>query len=351
MSRLRQWAGLDHGGDRYEYEPDPMRGPVSESRVAERWVRTTCGYCSVGCGMLAGVRDGRMVAVVGDPEHPVNRGRLCPKGLSEHQTLSAPGRLVAPLRRGDDGRQHEVSWDDALDAVTGGFRRLLDEHGPGSVAVLSTGQLVTEEFYALGKLVRLGLGLTHYDGNTTLCMASAVSGYKLSFGSDGPPGSYDDFDRADCILLIGANVADNHPLLAPRLLANEDAFVVAIDPRTTKTAMIADRHLALRPRSDVTLLNGIIKILIDEDLVDHKYIRAHTNGFEELVAHVKGFPLERVSAECGLEPDAVHEVALRFGTADARPGRVDDGRQPFGAGHRDRRADQHAVPDHGQHRT
>src|SRR5204863_2012174 len=127
----------------------------------------------------------------------------------------ADGRLRHPLVGG-----RRATWDEALDRLVGGFTRLMAEHGPDSVAVLSTGQLVTEEFYALGKLVRLGLGIRHYDGNTTLCMASAVSGYKRSFGSDGPPGAYDDLDQADCILLVGSNLADNHPLLVPRVVDN-----------------------------------------------------------------------------------------------------------------------------------
>jgi ferredoxin-nitrate reductase len=313
---LPRVLGLGHGGERYGYEVDELIGPVSGSRRPHRWVKTTCGYCSVGCGMLAGERDGRIVAVRGDPDHPVNQGRLCPKGLSEHHTLTAPGRLTAPLQRDATGRLRPVSWDRALDAVATGFRQLLDEHGPEAVAVLSTGQLVTEEFYALGKLVRLGLGLAHYDGNTTLCMASAVSGYKLSFGSDGPPGCYDDLARADVVLLIGANIADNHPLLAPRVLGNRRAHIVTVDPRVTKTAMVADRHLALRPRTDVTLLNGIIKVLIDEDLVDRDYVAAHTTGFEALVAHVERYPLERVANECGLPADAIRDVALRFGRAE-----------------------------------
>ena len=314
--RLPGFLGVGHGGERYGYGVDDRVGPISESRLPDRWVKTTCGYCSVGCGMLAGERGGRIVAVRGDPDHPVNRGRLCPKGLSEHHTLTAPGRLTTPLIRGAKGRQQPATWDAALDRVAGDFRRLLDTHGPESVAILSTGQLVTEEFYTLGKLARLGLGLAHYDGNTTLCMASAVSGYKMSFGSDGPPGSYDDLALADVVVLIGANVADNHPLLAPRLLANKDAHVIAVDPRVTKTAMVADQHLALRPRSDVALLNGIIRILVEEDLVDHDYIAAHTEGYDRLVAHVQDYPLDRVATETGLRPDAIRDAALRIGRAE-----------------------------------
>lgn len=311
LDRLTRQLGLGHGGERYTYSTDERFGPVATSRAPDRWVRTTCGYCSVGCGMLIGVRDGVAVAAKGDPDHPVNLGRLCPKGLSEHHTLAAPGRLTAPTV---DGRR--VTWDEALGHMSAGFRRLVDEHGPEAVAVLSTGQLVTEEFYALGKLVRLGLGVRHFDGNTTLCMASAVSGYKLSFGSDGPPGAYDDFAAADVILLVGANIADNHPLLAPRLVDNAGARVIVIDPRVTKTAMIADQHLAVRPRSDVTLLNGIIKILLDEGLVDLDRARRVTDGLDELVAHVQAFDLARVERECGVPAAEVRRAALALGRAE-----------------------------------
>ena len=151
---LTRLLGTDHGGDRYAYVDSAGQGPVAASRAADTWVRTTCGYCSVGCGMLIGVRDGAAVAVRGDPDHPVNRGRLCPKGLSEHQTIAAAGRLTVPRV---DGRA--ATWDAALDRVVDGFQDLIARHGPESVAVLSTGQLVTEEFYALGKLVRLGMGV------------------------------------------------------------------------------------------------------------------------------------------------------------------------------------------------
>ncbi|MBN2623457.1 MAG: nitrate reductase [Acidimicrobiales bacterium] len=311
FTRFQDRLGLGHGGERYTYTADERFGPVATSRAPDRWVRTTCGYCSVGCGMLLGVKDGRAVAAKGDPEHPVNLGRLCPKGLSEHQTLAAPGRLTRPTVDGEP-----VAWDDALARTADGFRHLVDTHGPESVAVLSTGQLVTEEFYALGKLVRLGLGVRHFDGNTTLCMASAVSGYKLSFGSDGPPGTYDDFAHADVILLVGANIADNHPLLAPRVIDNPDATVIVVDPRVTKTAMLADQHLAVRPRSDVTLLNGIIKVLLDEGLVDVARARRAADGVDELVDHVQSFGLDRVARECGVPAAEVRRAALALGTAE-----------------------------------
>lgn len=298
------------------YAADDRFGVLNESRRPDEWVRTTCGYCAVGCGMFIGVRDGQAVSVQGDPDHPVNRGRLCPKGLTEHQTLAAEGRLTTPLvRRSKGGAQEEATWDEAIGAMVVRFRRLLAEHGPGSVAVISTGQLVTEEFYALGKLARVGLGIAHYDGNTTLCMSSAVAGYKRSFGSDGPPGAYEDLESADVILLVGANVADNHPLLAPRVLENTGATVIVVDPRVTKTAMVADLHLAVRPRSDIALINGMLKVIIDEGLVDNDYVAAHTEGFDELAAHVQTFTLERVAADCGVDAEQIRTAALAFGRA------------------------------------
>lgn len=314
---LGRLLGLGTRSEDYGYQNDDRFGVMSASRVPERWVRTTCGYCSVGCGMFLGVREGRAVAVRGDPEAPVNRGRLCPKGLSEHHTIAAPGRLTAPLVRARRGAAPvRTGWDDALSRVATGFRSLTAAHGSGSVAVLSTGQLTTEEFYTLGKLVRGGLGLRHYDGNTTLCMASAVAGYKRSFGSDGPPGAYADFDEADCILLFGANIADNHPLLVPRVLENRERTLVVVDPRVTKTAMLADLHLPIRPRTDITLINGMMRVLLDAGLVDRAYVEAHTEGFDALVAHLEAYDLDRVAAECGVEAQAIWRAASTFGRAE-----------------------------------
>jgi anaerobic selenocysteine-containing dehydrogenase len=303
-----RWLGADHGGDRYLYENDDLFGPVSASRRADRWVRTTCGYCSIGCGMLIGVRDGKAVTVQGDPDHPVNRGRLCPKGLTEHHTITADGRLLHPMV---DGRR--ATWDEAIGRFAGGFTKLMEEHGPESVAVLSTGQLVTEEFYTLGKLVRLGFGIRHYDGNTTLCMASAVAGYKMAFGSDGPPGSYEDFEAAETVVLFGANVADCHPLLAPRLLGPGGPRLVVVDPRVTKTAMIADLHLPVRSRTDIVLINGLLHVIFAEGLADRRYLAAHTTGAAELEAHVAAYPPARVAAECGVPEDGIVETARAIG--------------------------------------
>ena len=313
---VKRILGLDTQADKYTYTIDPVVGYVASRKSPDRWISTTCGYCSVGCGMFIGVKDGRAVSVRGNPAHPVNHGLLCPKGLSEHDTIAADNRAQYPLLQ-RNGRFGRVSWQEALGTMASAFRAVQAEHGAGAVGVISTGQLVTEEFYTLGKLVQLGLGTTNYDGNTTLCMSTAVAGYKRSFGSDGPPGAYDDFEQADVILLIGANIADNHPILCRRLETNPSATLIVVDPRVTKTAMMADLHLPIRPRSDLALLNGLIHIVIERDLIDRDYIARHTSGFEELRTSVVEYTPERVATLTGLDVEVLYRTALLYATARA----------------------------------
>jgi assimilatory nitrate reductase catalytic subunit len=313
---VKRLLGLDTHADRYAYTVDAEAGFISAQKAADRWVATTCGYCSVGCGMFIGVKDGRAVTVRGNPAHPVNRGMLCPKGLSEHYTIAADDRARQPLLK-SKGRFAPVSWPQALDTMTAKFREVQARHGRGAVGVISTGQLVTEEFYTLGKLAQLGLGTSNYDGNTTLCMSTAVAGYKRSFGSDGPPGAYEDFEQADVILLIGANVADNHPILCRRLESNATATLIVVDPRVTKTAMMADLHLPIRPRSDLALLNGLIHIVIAQGSIDREFIDAHTTGFDALCESVRDYTPDRVSAITGLTIDRLYRTASLYANARA----------------------------------
>jgi anaerobic selenocysteine-containing dehydrogenase len=311
---LADRLGIGTHEEQYAYETS-SEGAVTASRAPDHWVKTTCGYCSVGCGMLLGVRDGKAVAAKGDPDHPVNAGALCPKGLSEHLTIDAPGRLHHALVRDGNSLQVPTTVDNAIDQMTMKWQSIVDTHGPEAVAILSTGQLLTEEFYTLGKLARLGMGVAHYDGNTTLCMASAVTGYKMSFGSDGPPGCYEDLAIAEVVVLWGANIADNHPLLAPRLTENRSGTIVTIDPRITKTTTLADVHIALQPRSDVDLLNGLAHILIRDDLVDHEFIDAHTTGYAEFVLSVAYATPEEIAKRCGITIGEIENLAALIGKA------------------------------------
>jgi len=318
--KLLNWVqrkiGFDTLSAEYSYGQDPVLGYTSSRKHADRWVKSTCGYCSVGCGMELGVRDGKVVSVRGNPDHPVNLGKLCPKGLAEHYVLDAKDRAMYPLLRRNNELER-VGWDEALDTMVDRFRAVQRKYGPGSVGVISTGQLLTEEFYALGKLVQLGLGTSNYDGNTTLCMSTAVAGYKRSFGSDGPPGAYADLETADVILMIGANVAENHPILCTRLEANKNKTMIVADPRVTKTAMMADVYLPLKPRSDLALINAILRIIIDENLYNREYVERHTTGFNELRASLAPYTLEYSAQITGLAPELIHKTALLYGNAKA----------------------------------
>jgi anaerobic selenocysteine-containing dehydrogenase len=313
---FKRLVGLDNLSGEYAYSRGQSTGYTSARKIPDKWVATTCGYCSVGCGIEIGVKDGRATASRPDSAHPVNRGKLCPKGLSEHYTLESESRARYPMLR-KRGKLVRVDWEEALATMTQQFRAVQEKHGLDALGVLSTGQLVTEEFYTLGKLVQLGFGTNNYDGNTTLCMATAVAGYKSSFGSDGPPGSYDDLERADVILLIGANIAENHPILCQYLDTNRQKTVIVADPRVTKTAMLADLHLPLKPRSDLALLNGIAHILIRHGLVDQRYIEQHTSGFGELRTFLEAYPPARVSEMTGLSEELIYKTAFLYGRAKA----------------------------------
>src|SRR6266705_5385288 len=314
---LKRQLGLDILEGKYAYASDPVMWHTSEQKIPDTWVSTTCGYCSIGCGMFIGVKDGRAVSVRGNPDHTVNAGMLCSKGLSEHYTLEASNRARYPLLRNKRGKLARIGWDEALGVMAEEFRGVQEKYGRDALGVVSTGQLVTEEFYALGKLVQLGLGTKNFDGNTTLCMASAVSGYKRSFGSDGPPGAYEDLQKADVIFLIGANIADNHPILCQHLEANPAKTLIVADPRVTKTAMMADLFLPLKPHSDIALVNGLIHVLIRTGLINREYIEQHTTGFEKLEKFVQEYTPEYVSQVTGLTEDLILKTAYLYGSAKA----------------------------------
>src|SRR5260370_7758706 len=211
---VRQLIGIDHLSSEYAYDRSDSTGYISARKIPDRWVPTTCGYCSVGCGIEIGVKAGKAVASRAHIAHPVNRGKLCAKVLSEHYTIDAGNRARYPLLR-KNGKLVRVGWGEGLETMVEQFRAVQSRYGPNALGVLSTGQLVTEEFYTLGKLVQLGFGSSNYAGNTTLCMPSAVSGYKASFGSAGPPGASRDLYTPPLVLLLRANIAQPHPLLAP----------------------------------------------------------------------------------------------------------------------------------------
>jgi len=251
----------------------------------------------------------------------VNRGKLCIKGIFEHELFRrTPGRGKTPLireNRWDDFR--ETTWNEAMDKTADQIKRIQEKYGRDAFSIVSTGQIMTEEFYTLGKLARGVVGTNNYDGNTTLCMASAVSGYKRSFGSDGPPGCYDDFVHTDCLLAFGSNLPEQHPVIFWRLreeLEKRNFPVIVVDPRVTMFGQMANRHLAVSPGTDLVLLNALAHVIIEEDLHDKEYIAAHTEGFEEFAALVKEYDPVSASKICGIDEDSIRHVARTYAKAE-----------------------------------
>jgi len=295
---------------------------IADPGVVE-WKYATCGYCSTGCSIEVGLNDdGTPVASRGLADADVNRGKLCIKGIFEHELFrKTAGRGNKPLVRAQRFEPfRETGWDEALDKTGSEIQRIQEKYGRDSFAIVSTGQIMTEEFYTLGKLARGVIGTNNYDGNTTLCMSSAVSGYKRSFGSDGPPGCYEDFDHTECLLAIGSNLPEQHPIIYWRLkeaLEKRKFPVIVVDPRVTMFAQMADMHLAINPGTDLVLLNALAHVILKEGLHNPDYIAAHTEGFEAFKALVEQYDPTTASLICGIDEDRIRHVARVYAKADA----------------------------------
>jgi len=294
---------------------------ITDKKIVE-WKYATCGYCSTGCSMEVGFnKSNEAVSSRGVAAADVNRGKLCLKGIMEHELFTSAGRGNKPLIR-----QHwhqdfvETNWDAALDATAAELKKIQQKYGRDSIAIISTGQMLTEEFYTLGKLTRGLIGTNNYDGNTTLCMASAVSGYKRSFGSDGPPGCYEDFEHTDCLIAWGSNLPEQHPIIYWRMKEAQEKRnfpLIVIDPRVTMLAQNADIHLTITPGTDVVLQNALMHVILNEDLQDKEYIEKNTNGFAALKTEVDKYDPTTASKICGIDEDTIRVVARLFAKAGA----------------------------------
>jgi len=277
--------------------------------------RTTCPYCGVGCGVLATPQPDGSVRIEGDPEHPANRGRLCSKGSALAETLSLDGRLLHPQIEAE-----RASWDEALDLVATTFEETIAEHGPDSVAIYGSGQLLTEDYYVANKLMKGFIGSANIDTNSRLCMASSVAGHKRAFGADTVPGNYEDLEQADLIVLVGSNLAWCHPILYQRIASAKaerpNMRIVLVDPRRTMTADIADLLLPLRPDGDSALFVGLLADLSRRGALDHDYIANHTSGFDAALLIAEDWDIARVAAATGVDPEAIATLYEWFASTE-----------------------------------
>ncbi len=289
-------------------------------------VKTTCCYCGTGCGIIATTDGETITAVRGDPDHPANHGRLCTKGSTLHLTVAPEiqrqTRLLSPaLRRSRDDARADVSWDEAENAIAQKIAKVLREHGPDSIGLYVSGQLLTEDYYVFNKLAKGLLGTNNIDTNSRLCMSSAVAGYKQTLGADAPPACYEDIDHAEVIFIAGSNTAYAHPVLYRRIEEarknNPNLKIIVADPRRTDTARDADLFLPILPGTDVALFNGMLHLCLWEDLVDADFIANHTEGFAELKATVRGYTPAYVTQTCGIREADLLTAARWFGQSKA----------------------------------
>ncbi|MGW0358238.1 molybdopterin-dependent oxidoreductase [Nocardia nova] len=300
-----------------------MIGDVSSAENSTSTVRTACSYCGVGCGITVQTERNAAGAPViakvsGDKLHPVNSGRLCTKGATHLELMRAPGRMTTALHRPQRGREPvELAVEEAVRQAAQRLRAIVDEYGPDAVALYVSGQMSLEAQYLANKLAKGYLRTINIESNSRLCMAGAGTGYKQSLGADGPPGSYDDLDRADLFFVIGSNMADCHPILflrmADRLKAG--AKLIVVDPRRTDTAARADLFLQIRPGTDLALLNGLLHLLVGNGDIDTEFIAAHTEGWEAMPQFLADYPPDRVAEITGLAEDDIRTAAAWIGAA------------------------------------
>ncbi|MUL75521.1 bifunctional nitrate reductase/sulfite reductase flavoprotein subunit alpha [Mycolicibacterium sp. CBMA 226] len=287
--------------------------------AAAHTTRTACSYCGVGCGISVETRSDSgsglpvIARVSGDRLHPTNFGRLCTKGATHAELMGAgDGRLTTALVRHSRGAEAvNVAVDDATAEAGRRLRAIVDEHGSDAVALYVSGQMTIEAQYLANKLAKGFIRTVHIESNSRLCMASAGTGFKQSLGADGPPGSYTDFDSADLFFVIGANMADCHPILFLRMADRiaKGAKLIVVDPRRNTTAEKADLFLQIKPGTDLALLNGLLHLLVESGAIDHEFIAEHTEGWEAMPAFLADYSPAKVAEITGLPEADIRRAA------------------------------------------
>lgn len=295
-------------------------------------IKTLCPYCGVGCGLdvsppaapnkptYQGEQGVPIWKVKGDRSHPSSLGMVCVKGATVTQALHH-NRLQYPMWRDSlDQEFRRISWDEAMERMVDRIQQVCATQGADALCMYGSGQMQTEDYYVAQKLLKGCLGTNNFDSNSRLCMSSAVKGYVQSLGSDGPPCCYDDLELTDCAFLIGTNTAECHPIIYNRLRkhhkANAQVKLIVVDPRQTITAQDADLHLAIRPGTDIDLLNGIAHLLLNWGLIDQEFIEDCTGGFAEFVDVVRYYSPSIAADRCGISVQDLETAARWWGQSE-----------------------------------
>ena len=303
------------------------------TQFEDRDVDTLCPYCGVGCQTRVHVKDDKILYVDGR-DGPANANRLCVKGRFGFDYISHPHRLTKPMIRREDAPKsadleidpanpwthfREASWEEALERAAGGLKAVLERDGPSAMAGFGSAKGSNEEAYLFQKLVRVGFGTNNVDHCTRLCHASSVAALMEGIGSGAVTAPFTAAKDAECIIVIGARPAQNHPVAATFLknAAKAGATLIVIDPRRQGLSRYADYMLQFKPGQDVALLNAMLFTIVEEKLYDRQYVQAHTEGFDELKAGLKGFSPEEMEDVCGVAAATIREVARIYATSRA----------------------------------
>jgi formate dehydrogenase alpha subunit len=285
--------------------------------VSAKLAASLCPYCAVGCGLYLVVEKGKAVGIEYMTDHPACEGALCPKGNAVLEVLNHEERLKHPLKRTGEGFV-EISWEEALHLVAGGLARNIKKHGPRSLGFLASSRCNNEENYLLQKLARL-LGSPHVDNCARLCHSPTVVGLGAVLGTGAMTNNLLDLQNSRCIFAIGTNFTEAHPIVSRWVQKARDngATVIVADPRITSTSWMADLHLRIKPGSDIDLLRGMMKVIVDEGLMDRDFISRRTEGFEALCENLKNFSLEKAAELTGVPAGEIVKAARMYARSSA----------------------------------
>ncbi len=302
-----------------------------DSKDFDREVKSVCPYCGVGCQVSIKIKDDK-IAWVDGVDGPANQQRLCVKGRFGMDYISHRHRLTKPLIRLTDAPKglnvdpnnpfthfREATWDEALDAAAGGFAKLRDTKGGKSVAGFGSAKCSNEEAYLFQKLIRAGFGHNNVDHCTRLCHASSVAALMENIGSGAVTATFNEIENSDCAIIIGANAVENHPVAATyfKQFAKRGGNLIVMDPRGVGMGRHARHLLKFKPGGDVSLLNAIMHVIMDEGLEDKDYIAKHTENWQEMKTLLKDYPPEKMASICGIDAETIRNVARDFAAADA----------------------------------
>jgi assimilatory nitrate reductase catalytic subunit len=280
-------------------------------------VKTHCCFCGMQCGIKLLVKENRVVGFDPWMEFPFNEGRLCPKGVQRYMQNNHPDRLLQPLQRREGLGFTPLSWDAAMEKTVSEIKRIQQTYGPDAFSMLSGVSLSNEKSYLIGKFARVALKTANLDYNGRLCMVSAGAGNKKAFGLDRISNTFEDLERAEVIIVAGANVSETFPTLTHWIWRARDygAKLIVIDPRMIPLARTADLHLAIRPGTDSALYGAMLKYLADHDLLDHDFIDNYTTGFGQALETVQDYTLEWAEEVTGIEKEKIALAAQWWGKA------------------------------------